>query len=64
MIIDVTRGQKRAFIPLYIEKKMEIWSGDTDSQTLKERATKLLRSKSGPLVTHFVCLAKSQSWLQ
>ena len=49
-------GQCRVFICLYMTKKVEIWSGvtnasQTDRQTLKDRATQLLRSRSGALIT-------------
>ena len=50
-------GQNRAFVPLYFEE-VEIWSMATDlsqthSQTLEDRATQLLGSRSGALVTQF-----------
>ena len=49
----MTLGLYRAFLPSY-DEKVEIWLGATDAddvQTLKYRATHLLRRRSGgPLV--------------
>ena len=53
MVISAT-GSVEGIYALYMLKKVEIWTGDIDDrQTLKDRATQLLRSKSGALVTQY-----------